>query len=190
MVLRTGTDAGSVDPGSRLESSRRKGGYMIRVGDIAPVFALPDADMELFDLAIEADGRHVVLYFYPRDNTPGCTIQAAEFSDHENEFTRLDCIVIGISPDDCLTHAEFRDLHGLSVRLLSDEDTDVCRLYDVWRTRNVDGVARMSVMRTTFVIDKQGVIRHILRDVSPRGHAAEVLKLVRNLETEHASGNR
>ncbi len=183
-------DAGSVEPGTRLESSPRKGGDMIQVGDNAPDFALPDADMELFELGAELGRNHVILYFYPRDNTPGCTMQAAEFSDHEDEFVRTDSIIVGVSPDDCLTHAEFRDLHGLSVRLLSDEDTEVCRLYDVWRARVVDGVERMGVARTTFVIDKQGVIRHILRDVSPRGHAAEVLKLVRNLETEHASGNR
>jgi peroxiredoxin Q/BCP len=94
--------------------------------------------MEVFDLAAERGRHHVVLYFYPRDNTPGCTRQAADFSDHEDEFVRQDCIVVGVSPDDCLTHAEFRDQHGLSVRLLSDVDTDVCRLYRVWRPREVD----------------------------------------------------
>jgi peroxiredoxin Q/BCP len=163
---------------------------MLQIGDIAPAFTLPDADMEVFDLAAERGRHHVVLYFYPRDNTPGCTRQAADFSDHEDEFVRQDCIVVGVSPDDCLTHAEFRDQHGLSVRLLSDVDTDVCRLYRVWRPREVDGVKRMGVERTTFIIDKQGVIRHMFGDVSPRGHVARVFELVKKLESDNANGNR
>lgn len=184
---------GSVRSGSRLESGPRQGvqrANMIQIGEDAPVFSLPDADMELFDLAEEIGRHHVVLYFYPRDNTPGCTLQAADFSDHEDDFTKLGAIVVGISPDDCLTHAEFRDYHGLSIRLLSDEDTDVCRLYGVWQSRMVDGVPRVGLARTTFIIDKHGVVRHILRDVSPRGHAADVYKLVKDLETEYANGNR
>ena len=163
---------------------------MLQIGEVAPEFSLPDADMELFDLAAEHGRRHVVLYFYPRVNTPGCTRQAAEFSDHESDFVRQDCIVVGVSPDDCLIHAEFRDQHGLSVRLLSDVETEVCRLYQVWQPRVVDGVEKTGVLRTTFVIDKKGIIRHVLRDVSPRGHAAAVLELVRKLQTENANGNR
>lgn len=146
--------------------------------------------MDVFDLAAERDKHHVVLYFYPRDNTPGCTRQAADFSDHEEDFARCDCVVVGVSPDDCLTHADFRDLHGLSVRLLSDVETEVCRLYDVWQPREVDGVTKMGVVRTTFVIDKQGIICHALHDVSPRGHVAGVLELVRKLHKEKANGNR
>lgn len=155
---------------------------MLQSGDIAPAFSLPDADMETFDLADQRGRHHVVLYFYPRDNTPGCTLQAADFSDHEDEFARHDCIVVGVSPDDCLTHAEFRDQHGLSVRLLSDPDTEVCRLYGVWLPREVDGVKKMGVRRSTFIIDKQGTVRHALHDVTPRGHAAVVFELVRKLE--------
>lgn len=163
---------------------------MLQIGEMAPAFSLPDAEMEVFDLAAERGRHHVVLYFYPRDNTPGCTRQAADFSDHEDEFGRHDCIVVGVSPDDCLTHAEFRDQHGLSVRLLSDVEREVCRLYHVWQPREVDGVKKMGVMRTTFVIDKEGVIRHMLHDVSPRGHVAGVFELVRKLQTENAYGNR
>lgn len=189
-MFRPETDLGSVDSRSRLELPRRQGEYMLQIGDVAPAFSLPDSDMEVFDLASEIGRHHIVLYFYPRANTPGCTLQAADFSDHEDDFARHGSIVVGVSPDDCLTNAEFRDLHGLSLRLLSDEDTEICRLYGVWRTRTVDGVTKAGVARTTFIIDKQGVVRHVLRDVSPRGHAAEVFNLVRNLETEHANGNR
>ncbi|MHB8785037.1 MAG: peroxiredoxin [Thauera sp.] len=163
---------------------------MLQSGDIAPAFTLPDADMEIFDLASVVGKQNVVLYFYPRDNTPGCTLQAADFSDHDDEFARFDCIVIGVSPDDCLTHAEFRDQEGLSIRLLSDSDTDVCRLYNVWQEREVDGVKKMGVRRSTFVIDKQGRIRHALYDVTPRGHAAAVFELVKELEPQNAKRNR
>ena len=154
---------------------------MLQSGDTAPLFSLPDADMEIFDLESARGKHHVVLYFYPRDKTPGCTMQAADFSDHEEEFTRHDCIVVGVSPDDCLTHAEFRDQEGLSVRLLSDADTDVCRLYKVWQQREVDGIKKMGVRRSTFIIDKDGIIRHALYDVAPRGHVAAVFELVKEL---------
>lgn len=189
-MFHRGDASGSLETRSRLELPRRQGEHMLQVGDVAPVFSLPDADMEVFDLESALGKRHIVLYFYPRANTPGCTLQAADFSDHEDDFARYDCEVIGISPDDCLTNAEFRDLHGLSLRLLSDEDCEVCRLYDVCRSKRVDGIEQARVARTTFIIDKLGVIRHVLRDVSPRGHAANVFNMVRNLETEYANGNR
>lgn len=163
---------------------------MLDTGDIAPAFTLPDADMETFDLAAERGKHHVVLYFYPRDNTPMCTRQAEEFSDHEDDFLRRECIVIGVSPDDCLTHAAFRDEHGLSVRLLSDQDNEVCRLYDVWREREVDGLRRQGVLRSTFVIDREGIVRHALYDVPPRGHAAAVFELVKELDSGNGNGNR
>lgn len=163
---------------------------MLQSGDVAPSFSLPDSDMEIFDLASVLGKQHVVLYFYPRDNTPGCTLQAAAFSDHEDEFARHDCIVVGVSPDDCITHAEFRDQQGLSIRLLSDPDIDVCRLYGVWQPKEVDGVKKMCVRRSTFVIDKQGTIRHALYDVAPRGHVAAVFELVKELESDNATRNR
>lgn len=163
---------------------------MLQSGDLAPLFSLPDADMEIFDLASLRGKQHVVVFFYPRDNTPGCTQEAADFSDREGDFAAHDCAVIGISPDDCLTHAEFRDEHGLSIRLLSDQETEVSQLYDVWRAWQVDGLTRMRVMRSTFVIDKDGVIRHALYDISPRGHAAAVFDLVKQLNTRNGNGNR
>jgi peroxiredoxin Q/BCP len=152
-------------------------------GAWAPGFSLPDAEMETFSLAALRGRKRVVLYFYPRDNTPGGILQAAEFSDHEDEFTRQGCVVVGVSPDDCMTHASFRDHNGISVRLLSDADHRVARKYGVWQSHEVDGVDRMAVMRTTFIIDREGIIRHVLRDVIPRGHAVAVLKLVRELDT-------
>jgi thioredoxin-dependent peroxiredoxin len=163
---------------------------MLQSGDLAPLFSLPDADMEIFDLASLRGKQHLVLYFYPRDNTPGCTLQAADFSDREGDFAAHDCTIIGISPDDCLTHAEFRDEHGLSIRLLSDQENEVCQLYDVWRAREVDGMQKMRVLRSTFIIDKEGVVRHALYNVAPRGHAATVFDLVKQLNTRNGNGNR
>ena len=125
--------------------------------------------------------KHVVLYFYPRDGTPGCTMEAIDFSDHENQFIEHDCVILGISRDDCITHAAFRDKHGLSIGLLSDADGEVCRQYGVLQNKENEGVSRECLVRSTFVIDKKGVIRHAAYGVSPRHHAAEVYDVVRKL---------
>ena len=159
-------------------------------GQPAPLFSLPDADMEMFDLASVLGTHHVVLYFYPRDNTPGCTRQAIDFSDHDADFAKERCIVIGISPDDCLTHADFRDEHGLSVELLADEEGEVCKLYGVWQSEMREGVMKRGVRRSTFIISSDGVLRHVLHDVNPRGHAAEVFQLVKQLNSRKLNGNR
>lgn len=153
------------------------------VGQPAPAFSLPDADMETVSLAQFKGRNNVVIYFYPRDGTPGCTLQAIDFSDHESDFLRCDTVVLGVSPDDCLRHAEFRDENGLSVRLLADTDREVCRKYGVLEEKDYEGVRKTCVGRATFVIDKRGKVRHALRNVNPKGHAAEVLALVRALES-------
>lgn len=154
---------------------------MLTAGQPAPLFELPDADMALFDLR-EQLGQHLfVLYFYPKDDTPGCTLQAIEFSEREDAFAACGCEVLGVSRDECFTHADFIDKHGISIRLLSDTDAEVCRLYGVWQEREVDGRLRMGLVRSTFIIDHKGVIRHAMYGVQPRGHADEVLALVRQL---------
>jgi len=137
--------------------------------------------MEMMDLSSYRGKKNVVLYFYPKDGTPACTIQAIGFSDREDEFKRLDTVVFGVSSDDVLSHQAFRDEHGLTVQLLADTEKEVCRLYDVIQEKIVDGHPRSSLSRSTFVIDKKGVVRHILRDVNPRAHANEVLKVCREL---------
>jgi len=154
---------------------------MITPGDRAPDFELPDADMALVSLAQFRSKQHVVLYFYVRDNTPGCTTQAIEFSDLDSDFGKLGCVVLGVSRDDCISHGVFRDKHGITVRLLADKDCVTCRAYGVLQEKEVDGVLRESVNRTTFIIDKSGVVRHMLAGVTPKGHAAEILNLVKGL---------
>ena len=134
--------------------------------------------MEMMDLASFRGKKNVVLFFYPKDS-PACTLQAIGFSDREEEFARLDTVVFGISRDDVLSHEAFRDEHGLSVQLLADTESDVCRLYHVLQEKVVEGQPRTGVLRSTFVIDKKGILRHVLRDVNPRDHADEVLKAVK-----------
>jgi len=154
---------------------------MLKPGQAAPEFTLPDADMELVSLAAYQGRQHVILFFYPKDDTPGCTLEATDFSDHEEEFGRRDCTLLGVSRDDCLRHAEFRDKHGISVRLLSDEEGQVCRRYGVWQAKEVDGVKKYGILRSTFVIDKQGLVRHAFYGVNAKGHALEMLRLAKEL---------
>lgn len=154
---------------------------MLHTGQAAPQLSLPDADMEMFESASLLGKQHVVLFFYPKDGTPFCTRQAIDFSDHESDFNQLDCVVIGVSRDDCLAHADFRDKHGLSIRLLSDEDGVACRKFGVMHYREHDGHRKLCLIRSTFIIDKQGIIRHALYDITPKGHAAAVFQLVKQL---------
>lgn len=153
---------------------------MLRIGDIAPDFSMPDADMEMFKLS-KLHGKTVVLYFYPKDDTPGCTVEAIEFSDMEEEFAKYNAIVIGVSKDDCITHASFRDKHGLSLKLVSDEDGKVCEKYGVWQEREKDGVRKMGILRSTFIINPEGKIEYCQYGVVAKGHAHEVLNLIKSI---------
>ena len=160
---------------------------MLQVGQPAPAFTLPDASMEMMSLSTYRGKKNVVLYFYPKDGTPACTIQAIGFSDREDEFERLDTVVFGVSRDDVLSHAAFRDEHGLSVQLLADTDEEVCRLYDVIKEKIVNGHPKACLQRSTFIIDKKGVVRHIMPEVNPKEHVEEVLKVCRQLLNGHAN---
>ncbi len=154
---------------------------MLQPGDQAPEFSLPDADMELVKLGQFRDSNHLVLYFYPKDDTPGCTIEALEFTDLQPEFEALDTEILGISKDNCVSHGTFRDKHGLNVRLLADPEGEVCEAYDVWREKEAHGEKRMGIVRSTFIVDKAGKVRHALYDIKPKGHAARILELMRGL---------
>jgi len=154
---------------------------MLKVGDKAPEFDLPDADLEVVSLGEFKGHRIVVLYFYPKDDTPGCTIEAIEFSELDDHFEKLNTVVLGVSMDDCVSHGSFRDKHGLNVRLLADTDGEVCRRYGVLHDKEVEGKHKLALSRSTFVIDKQGILRHTLYGVTPRHHAQEVLQLVKAL---------
>lgn len=154
----------------------------LSTGMEAPHFELPDADMENFVLTSLKGKRNVVLYFYPRDDTPGCTLEANEFTELDDDFAKLETVVVGVSRDDCLSHATFRDKHGLSVLLLSDPDARVCKRYGVMVEKEVDGHRKQVVQRSTFVIDKQGKLRHVMYGVHAHGHAQEVINLIKELK--------
>ncbi|MCG8486167.1 MAG: peroxiredoxin [Chromatiales bacterium] len=154
---------------------------MLNPGDQAPSFELPDSDMHIIRSDQFLGEQNLVIYFYPKDDTTGCTIEAVELSDLTDEFTELNTQVIGISRDNCVSHAAFRDKHGLTVRLLADTEGEVCKAYDVWREKEKNGEKRMGILRSTFIIDKQGIVRQALYDVKPKGHAAQVIDLIREI---------
>jgi thioredoxin-dependent peroxiredoxin len=151
---------------------------LLQPGQSAPGFELPDADMNTVSLEGFRNRRNVVLYFYPKDDTPGCTMEAIDFSELEDDFGALKAVVLGVSMDDCVSHGAFRDKHGLSVQLLADVDGDVCRRYGVLHDKEIDGRKKTCILRSTFIIDRKGHLKHALYGVSPRGHAAEVLDLL------------
>ena len=154
---------------------------MLKEGEAAPSFDLPDADMEMVSLARFKGSKNVVLYFYPKDDTPGCTLEAIEFSDMEDEFSALNTVVLGVSMDDCMSHGTFRDKHGLTVQLLADTVGEVCKRYGVLQQREVEGKKRTGIQRSTFLIDRNGRLRHAQYGVNPKGHEHDVLKLVKEL---------
>src|SRR5437763_17202923 len=141
---------------------------MLQPGQTAPTFELPDADMQTVALSAFKGKKHVVLYFYPRDGTPGCTLVTTDFSDHQDQFVKHDCVVLGVSRDDCLTHADFRDRHGVTIALLSDTEADVCRKYVVLQQKQDEGRPRRErLVRPTFLVDQKRVMRHVASDISP-----------------------
>jgi peroxiredoxin Q/BCP len=165
----------------RQEGAMQSQVVQLQAGTEAPQFELADADMHMFSLSAQR-GKNIVLYFYPKDDTPGCTMEANEFSDHEREFDKLDTLVVGICRDDCISHASFRDKYGLSVQLLSDIDGLICKQYGVLQEKEVDGHKRLAVQRSTFIIDKQGMLHHALYGVHAHGHAQEIIKLLKEMK--------
>ena len=155
---------------------------MLKPGDAAPDFELPSTDLVMMQSGDFRGSKNLVLYFYPKDDTPGCTIEAIEFSDLVDEFNDLDTEILGVSRDSCLTHGEFRDKHGLAIHLLADIEGVLCQSYGVLREKEAHGEKKMGILRSTFVIDKNGTIRHAIYDVKPKGHALEILELVRGLQ--------
>ena len=146
----------------------------MNVGDVAPGFTLPDKDGKMVSLSDFA-GKNVVLYFYPKDNTPGCTRQACAFAAGFAEFRKRDIVVIGISKDSSASHRNFAEKHQLPFILLSDPELQVIKSYGVWQEKKLYGKISMGVVRTTFIIGKDGVITEIMPKVKPDTNAADVL---------------
>jgi len=149
------------------------------IGKPAPDFTLPTTTGENISLKQFKGKKTVVLYFYPKDETPGCTKEACEFRDVASEFERHNAVILGISTDNIESHQRFREKHKLTFPLLSDEDASVAKMFGVYKQKNLYGKKYMGIERTTFVIDKTGRIAQIYPKVKVDGHIQDVLEFVR-----------
>ncbi len=147
---------------------------LLEVGTKAPDFTLPDKDGQNVSLSDFA-GKKVVLYFYPKDNTPGCTRQACAFAGAYEAFRTLDAVVIGVSKDSAASHRKFAEKYNLPFLLLSDPELTVLQAYGVWQEKKLYGKVSMGVVRTTYLIDESGVIEKVMPKVKPDTNAADIL---------------
>ena len=154
---------------------------MPHLGDKAPAFDLPALPANRISLKQYKGTKNVVLYFYPRDDTPGCTREACDFSEQLSKFDTVNTVVLGISTDSVQSHKKFADKFSLLFPLLSDEDHEVCKKYGVWVRKNAFGKKSMGVQRATFVIDKEGQIAARWPKVKVEGHVVEVANKVAEL---------
>ena len=150
---------------------------MLKIGDKAPQFTLRDKDGKDVSLS-DFLGKKIVLYFYPRDNTPGCTKQACAFASAYDRFREKDIVVIGISKDSVASHLKFAEKYNLPFVLLSDPDLTAILAYDVWQEKKMCGKVSTGVVRTTFIIDEGGNIQHIMPKVKPDTNAADILAVL------------
>lgn len=153
----------------------------VQEGQIAPDFALPATDGSTVRLA-DLRGKKVVLYFYPKDDTPGCTKEACAFRDNLGVLQEMGVIVLGVSADSVASHQKFAQKYGLTFPLLADEGAQVANLYGVWKEKKMYGKVSMGIERTTFIIDEEGVVRKIFPKVRVDGHVEEVIEAIRSLE--------
>jgi peroxiredoxin Q/BCP len=146
----------------------------ISSGIPAPDFSLPDENGAIRSLS-EFRGKPVLLYFYPKDDTPGCTTEACSFRDDYSQYTQAGLTILGVSPDTSKSHAKFKNKYGLPFTLLADSEHEVCELYGVWGTKKNYGKEYQGVFRTTFLIGEDGTILYVFKNVKPAEHSAEVL---------------
>lgn len=145
----------------------------------APEFILPGSDEKNHSLR-DYLGKNVVLYFYPKDNTPGCTTEALDFKAHMDDFSNLNTVVLGISKDNIKSHCKFIDKHQLNFILLADEEKQVCSLYDVLKEKNMYGKKTIGIERSTFIVNKEGYIVNEYRKVKVAGHVEDVLHYIKD----------
>ena len=153
----------------------------LKIGNKAPDFKLPETSGETVSLKDYKD-KWLILYFYPKDSTSGCTTEAVDFTGSLPEFKKLNAAVVGISPDSCKSHQKFITKYDLAVTLLSDEEKTVMEKYGVWQLKKMYGKDYMGVVRTTFLIDPDGKIKHIWNNVKVAGHVEDVLMKLKELQ--------
>jgi thioredoxin-dependent peroxiredoxin len=156
---------------------------MLEKNQPAPYFRSLQQDNKLVSLDDYASLKNVVLYFYPKDDTPGCTIEANDFTAMAADFALLDTVVIGVSKDSCESHRAFIKKYDLNVELLADESGEICEKYGVWQEVEKEGVKKWKIVRSTFIIDKNGNIVEAMYNVAHEGHAQAVLDIIKNKET-------
>ena len=154
---------------------------MLQVNQPAPEFCSPNQYDKTVSLKDYAGEKNVILYFYPKDDTPGCTIEANQFTELADQFAQKDTVVLGVSKDDCDSHRQFIGKYGLQVDLLADIDGELCEKYAVWQEKEKNGEKKMGIVRSTFVIDKSGKLVHVEYGVDPDGHARAMLDVVKAL---------
>jgi len=154
---------------------------MLEKNQIAPAFNTLNQNNQQVDLSSFKDKNHVVLYFYPKDDTPGCTIEANDFTKLASDFAAQDAVVIGVSKDSCASHMDFINKFGLKLDLLADETGELCENYGVWQEKEKNGVKKMAILRSTFIINKSGKLAEAMYGVSHEGHAQAILDLVKKL---------
>ena len=152
----------------------------VELNHTVPAFEAPATGDQTVQLSA-LRGKHVVLYFYPKDNTPGCTPEGQNFRDRMDQFEALDTVIFGISRDGLRAHENFRAKHEFPFHLISDKDETLCKLFDVIRLKKLYGKEYMGIDRSTFLIDRHGILRKEWRGVKVNGHADEVLDAVRGL---------
>lgn len=150
----------------------------IEKGQFAPDFELPASDGNKVKLS-DYRGKHVVLYFYPKDMTPGCTTEACDFRDKYKSFEELDVVILGVSPDPVARHEKFIEKYGLPFTLLADEDHEVAEQYGVWKLKKNFGKEYMGIERSTFIIDKEGKVARVWEKVRVSGHVEEALQFIK-----------
>ncbi|PTR05445.1 peroxiredoxin Q/BCP [Nitrosospira sp. Nsp5] len=152
---------------------------------LIPDFELPSTGNKVFRLS-KASGKNLVIYFYPKDDTPGCTTEGQEFRDAYGEFTKLDCDIVGISRDSIKSHENFKAKMDFPFELLSDSDETACKLFNVMKMKNMYGKQVRGIDRSTFVLDANGTLQREWRGVKVPGHVQEVLEFVKTLPREES----
>lgn len=150
----------------------------VEVGQAVQDFELTNNKGEQVKLS-DYKGKNVVLYFYPKDDTPGCTTEACDFRDNYESFQDLDAVILGVSPDSEESHKKFIDKHDLPFELLVDQDKEVAEQFGVWQLKNKFGKEYMGIVRSTFIIDKEGVLQKEFRNVQVKGHVEKALNYIR-----------